>query len=314
MESPITFKPLAMKRVWGGRRLESLSGKMLPEGVPVGESWEVVDREDAQSVVDSGPWKGESLHQLWLERRREVFGEAYLASGAPRFPLLVKLLDAADTLSVQVHPPASKAAALGGEPKTEVWYFLESDPGALVYAGLKKGVTRSGFEEQLKVGGVEEMLHAIPVRTGESIFIPSGRVHAIGGGNLIVEIQQNSDTTYRVYDWGRVGLDGVPRALHVRESMESIDFDDFEPSVCGVDAAVVADCPQFRVEKSTVGSRVDIRPAGRFALCVSIDKPVCCSGRDFEKGVFFLVPADGTGLDVAAADGEATILVCTLPA
>jgi mannose-6-phosphate isomerase len=313
MKSPITFKPNAMEGVWGGLAFESLPGKELPAGVPVGELWEVVDREDAQSVVDSGPCKGDSLHCLWRERREEVFGAAYLASSAPRFPLLVKLLDARDTLSVQVHPPASKAAALGGEPKTEVWYFLESHPGALVYAGLKKGVTRAGFEERLAMGGVEETLHSIPVRTGESIFIPSGRLHAIGGGNLIVEIQQNSDTTYRVYDWGRVGLDGAPRALHVGESMESIDFDDFEPGVSGVDSPLVADCPLFRVEKRKVGSGEDIRPAGRFALCVSVDRAVYCGGKEFQKGGFFLVPASGQGLEVGAADGEATILVCTLP-
>lgn len=302
-----------MERVWGGRRFESLCGKELPAGVPVGELWEVVDREDAQSFVDSGPCEGESLHHLWSERRREVFGAAYLSSNAPRFPLLVKLLDAADTLSVQVHPPASKASSLGGEPKTEVWYFLDSQPEALVYAGLKRGVTRSGFEERLAQGGVEETLHSIPVRTGESIFIPSGRLHAIGGGNLIVEIQQNSDTTYRVYDWGRLGLDGVPRALHVRESMESIDFNDFEPASTGADSPTVADCPLFRLEKRTVGTGDDVRPEGRFALCVSVDKKVRCGGREFHKGSFFLIPADGTGLDVAAVDGEATILVCTLP-
>lgn len=313
MDAPITFKPLAMERVWGGRAFESLPGKELPAGVPVGELWELVDRKDVQSEVDSGPWAGETLHRLWRERRGEVFGVDYLASDAPRFPLLVKLLDARDTLSVQVHPPASKAAALGGEPKTEVWYFLESLPGAVVYAGLKKGVTRAGFEERMAGGGVEEVLHSIPVQTGESIFIPSGRLHAIGGGNLIVEIQQNSDTTYRVYDWGRVGLDGAPRTLHVGESMESIDFEDFEPGVSGADSAIIADCPLFHVEKRKVGSGDEVRPAGRFALCVSTDKPVRCGGQEFQKGVFFLIPASGRGLEVGAVDGEATILVCTLP-
>lgn len=302
-----------MERVWGGRRFESLPGKKLPAGVPVGELWEVVDREEAQSVVDSGPLEGTALHALWTERREEVFGADYLAMGAPRFPLLVKLLDAAEKLSVQVHPPTSKAAALGGEPKTEVWYFLGSLPGAVVYAGLKNGVTREEFAERLAGGGVEETLHAIPVHTGESIFIPSGRLHAIGGGNLIVEIQQNSDTTYRVYDWGRMGLDGSPRALHVRESMESIDFEDFEPGVCGADAAVVADCPLFHVEKRNVTAGVDVRPEGRFALCVSTDGAVRCGGREFQRGGFFLVPACGDGLEVEAADGVATILVCTLP-
>ncbi len=313
MNEPITFKPLAMERVWGGRRFESLSGKELPAGVPVGEMWEVVDREDAQSVVDGGPCVGETLHDLWIGRREEVFGKDYLVSAAPRFPMLIKLLDAADKLSVQVHPPAAKAAGLGGEPKTEVWYFLESLPGALVYAGLKNGVTRAEFEERLSKGGVEQTLHDIPVQTGESIFIPSGRLHAIGGGNLIVEIQQNSDTTYRVYDWDRVGLDGVPRALHVRESMESIDFEDFEPRVAPAAARLVADCPFFRVEKQTVTQSEDVRLPGRFALCVAIDGEVRCGGRTFQRGGFFLIPASGRGLEVEPVGASATILVCTLP-
>lgn len=313
MNAPITFKPLAMERVWGGRCFESLPGKQLPAGVPVGELWEVVDREEAQSVVDSGPMEGVALHRLWTERREDVFGVDYLAMDAPRFPLLVKLLDAAEKLSLQVHPPASKASALGGEPKTEVWYFLESLPGAVVYAGLKNGVTREEFAERLEGGRVEETLHVIPTHTGESIFIPSGRLHAIGAGNLIVEIQQNSDTTYRVYDWGRLGLDGMPRELHVRESMESIDFEDFEPGVCGADAAVVADCPLFHVEKRKVENAVDVRPEGRFALCVSTDGSVRCGGREFQRGGFFLVPASGEGLEIEAVEGMATILVCTLP-
>lgn len=313
MNSPITFKPLAMERVWGGRRFETLEGKVLPPDVPVGELWEVVDREEAQSVVDCGPFEGQTLQTLWSNHRAEIFGTDYLSMDAKRFPLLVKLLDAADKLSVQVHPPASKAAALGGEPKTEVWYFLESQPGAVVYAGLKNGVTRDEFEKRLDGGGVEETLHSIPVHTGESIFIPSGRLHAIGGGNLIAEIQQNSDTTYRVYDWGRTGLDGIPRTLHVRESMESIDFEDFEPCVSSVAVPVVADCPLFRVEKRAVTSGVDVRPAGRFALCVSTDGPVMCGGREFKRGGFFLVPAHGDGLQIEALEGEATILVCTLP-
>ena len=314
MNSVITFNPLAMERVWGGRRFESLPGKKLPAGVPVGELWEVVDREDAQSVVDSGIFEGETLHGLWQKHRNEIFGEDYLASPAFRFPLLIKLLDAADKLSVQVHPPADKAVAMGGEPKTEVWYFLESLPEALVYAGLKKGVTQAEFEQRLATGGVEDTLHAIPVHTGESIFIPSGRLHAIGGGNLIVEIQQNSDTTYRVYDWGRLGLDGAPRTVHVRESMESIDFNDFEPGVSGADSLMVADCPLFKVQKCALSHSQDVRPKGRFALCVSTGGAVRCGGRVFQKGGFFLIPASGERLEVAPVDEESTILVCTLPA
>jgi mannose-6-phosphate isomerase len=311
---PIIFRPIPMERVWGGRHLETLHGKMLPPGVPVGELWEVVDRADAQSIVATGALEGVSLHELWASHRVDIFGKDYVTSHAVRFPLLVKLLDATDKLSVQVHPPQGKAVELGGEPKTETWYFLECLPEASIYAGLKRGVTRPEFEALLESGGVEGALHEIPVATGESIFIPSGRLHAIGAGNVIIEIQQNSDTTYRVFDWNRQGLDGKPRDLHIRESMASIDFEDFEPEVARASEPVVADCEFFRVEKVLLDASREVRPAGRFALCVSTDFEVGCGSHVFARGQFFLIPAGAEGLQVRPADRPATVLVCTLPA
>jgi mannose-6-phosphate isomerase len=313
MNEPIVFEPIAMERVWGGHRFESLLGKAVPTGTPVGELWEVVDREDAQSVVHCGPMRGASLHELWSDARAEVFGDEYLADPSLRFPLLVKLLDARERLSVQVHPPLHMAAALGGEPKTEVWYFLDALPGARIYAGLKAGVTRGGFEKALREGGVESTLHEIRVRTGESIFIPSGRLHAIGEGNLIVEVQQNSDTTYRVFDWNRVGLDGRPRALHIGESLASIDFEDFEPRVSGADETHIADCPFFHVQKVSLGLARDVRPRGCFALVSVVSGRVICGAQAFERGGFFLVPAGGGGLEVTPASDGAEILTITLP-
>jgi mannose-6-phosphate isomerase len=161
---------------------------------------------------------------------REVLGSAAAATDH-RFPLLCKILDARDRLSLQVHPPVAAARELGGEPKTEMWYIAEAGPGAELYVGLKHGITRSQFEERLRGGSVEECFHRIPVHQGDTMFLPSGRVHAIGAGLVIFEIQQNSDTTYRVFDWNRVGLDGQPRALHVPQSLASIDFDDVEPAL-----------------------------------------------------------------------------------
>lgn len=313
ISQPIVFEPLPMERVWGGRRLESLYGKALPHGAPIGESWEVVDREDAQSVVHTGPLRGTTLNQLWTSHREEVFGKPYASHPAPRFPMLIKLLDARDRLSVQVHPPAAIAPSLGGEPKTEMWYFADTQPGASIYAGLKKGVTRDLFEKLLHLGRVEEALHVVPVENGQSIFIPSGRLHAIGEGNVIVEVQQNSDTTYRVFDWNRTGLDGQPRKLHLDESMVSTDFADFEPDVCRKDQGVIAECPYFAVEKVLLESPVPAINDGRFAIYNVLTGSVNCAGASFKPGDFFLVPASLDGTTVEPTSEHTTLLRSTLP-
>ncbi len=302
-----------MERVWGGRRFESVLQKPLPTGAVIGELWEIVDREDAQSTVHEGPLRGKTLNELWTGDREEIFGTAYANHASPRFPILVKLLDARERLSVQVHPPQHLAASLGGEPKTEVWYFLDALPGARIYAGLKAGVTRDAFESALRHGGVEETLHEIPVTTGESIFIPSGRLHAIGEGNLIVEVQQNSDTTYRVFDWNRMGLDGKPRDLHIEESLASIDFNDFEPPVASASVKSVASCPFFQVQRITLDARQEVRTPGRFALVSVTSGKVACGGHSFTKGRFFIVTASGNDLDLVPVGGPAEILLTTLP-
>jgi len=226
---PLTFRPIFKERIWGGRALERLYKKHLPPNIPIGESWEISDRPGDASVIANGPLAGKDLHWLMENHQRELLGDAKAASG--RFPLLIKILDAQEKLSLQVHPPAQKAAELKGEPKTEAWYIADAAPGAELYVGLKRGVTRAEFEQKIKTGAVAECFHRVPVRAGDTMFLPSGRVHAIGAGLVIFEIQQNSDTTYRVFDWNRVGLDKKPRELHVAESLASIDFSDFEPAL-----------------------------------------------------------------------------------
>ena len=226
---PFTFQPIFKERVWGGRNLERLYAKQLPAGKPIGESWEISDRPDDASMITNGPLAGRDLRWLMGNHAAELLGEACALKG--RFPLLIKLLDAQEKLSLQVHPPAHLAAALGGEPKTELWHIAEAAPSAELFVGLKHGVTHAEFELKLRDGSVADCFHRIPVRAGDTMFLPSGRVHAIGAGLVIFEIQQNSDTTYRVFDWNRLGLDGQPRELHVPESLASIDFGDFEPSV-----------------------------------------------------------------------------------
>lgn len=239
---PLTFQPIFKERVWGGRTLETLYGKALPPGRPIGESWEISDRPGDASVIANGPLAGKDLRWLMEQHPRELLGKVNPQNG--RFPLLVKLLDARDKLSLQVHPPAAVAARLGGEPKTEMWYIAQAEPGAELYVGLKRGVTRSDFEKKIQSGDVAGCFHRLPVKAGDAMFLPSGRVHAIGAGLVIFEIQQNSDTTYRVFDWNRVGLDGKSRELHLAQSLASIDFNDFEPAL--VDAAA-SSAGRFRI-------------------------------------------------------------------
>ncbi len=220
---PVRFQPILKERVWGGRRLQQLYAKQLPSTVPIGESWEISD------VIKNGSFAGRDLHWLVETGGSDLLGSAQLLNG--RFPLLIKILDATEKLSLQVHPPAACAAALGGEPKTELWYIAEAKPGAELYVGLRHGCSRAEFTRKLKDGTVADCFHRVAVQAGDTMFLPSGRVHALGAGMVIFEIQQNSDTTYRVFDWNRLGLDGKPRDLHVRQSLESIDFDDHEPAL-----------------------------------------------------------------------------------
>lgn len=245
----LIFDPIYQERVWGGRGLATKLGRSITGDAPIGESWELVDREDEQSVVAAGRHAGRSLREMIESMPEWVMGPDWPKE--KRFPLLVKWLDCQQRLSLQVHPPADVAPELGGEPKTENWFIADAEDGAGLIAGLKKGVSREQFEAALRNNSLEGCVHRFEVQSGESIFVPSGRIHAIDGGNLILEIQQNSDTTYRVYDWGRVGLDGKARQLHIEESLKSIDFDDFEPSSIkpGHGLQLLAECDEFRLRK-----------------------------------------------------------------
>ena len=292
-----------MERVWGGRSLETVFGRTLPDAVtPFGEAWEIVDREAEQSVVKGGPLAGKSLHELWTHHREEIFGTDLPSS--ERFPILIKILDARDDLSIQVHPPVAKAHELGGEPKTEMWFIADAEPGAKLYVGLKKGVSRSDFEQAIIEGTVEACVHAILPRSGESIFIPSGRLHAIGAGLLIHEIQQNSDTTYRVFDWNRVGLDGKPRALHVPESLASIDFEDFEPTMDVPQGDLLAECEYFKTSRRTLeaGESISNPQPDRFSILGVVEGSLTSvDGTKFSKGEFLLLPRGEETLTAAQA-------------
>jgi mannose-6-phosphate isomerase len=299
---PFTFRPIFKQRVWGGRELERLYHKSLPIGVPIGESWEISDRPGDASVIANGPFGGKDLRWLMENHAASLLGKASPQNG--RFPLLIKILDAQDRLSLQVHPPAVKAAELGGEPKTEIWYVAEAAPGAELYVGLKHGVTRAEFEQRVTAGTIAECLHRVSVRSGDAMFLPSGRVHALGAGLIIFEIQQNSDTTYRVFDWNRLGLDGRPRELHIPQSLASINFNDYEPSLvpraftrngaCEV-RPLAQDAP-FTVEaqKASAGASAPLRPNKMQIIALLGGRVQVCDGVGtlaLAAGEFCLVPA-----------------------
>jgi mannose-6-phosphate isomerase len=299
---PLTFKPILKERVWGGRKLQRLYGKPLPDAAPIGESWEISDRPDDVSVIANGPLAGRDLHWLMENHATELLGEKHRATS--RFPLLIKILDAHEKLSLQVHPPPDKAAQLGGEPKTELWYVADAVPGAEIFVGLKKGVTRTEFEKKIADGTVADCFHRVVVEKGDVMFLPSGRVHALGAGLVIFEIQQNSDTTYRVFDWNRKGLDGKPRELHIPQSLASINFNDFEPRLIQskysrnpvLKVRYLVDDPLFRVDACMVkrGGRFHLRSDGVQVLAVlngqlSVGKDE--TGVQLAPGQFVLLPA-----------------------
>ena len=312
LSTPIVFEPLFMERVWGGRRLETSFGKRLPVGMRIGESWEIVDRPEAQSVVHEGPLRGATLHDLWTCHREEIFGHDLPKTG--RFPLLCKMLDAQDRLSIQVHPPVAVAARLHGEPKEEMWYVMEATLNSELYLGFKPGVTRESFEQALRECHVTDQVHQVFAKKGDAILLPSGRIHAIGAGNVMVEVQQNSDTTYRVFDWNRQGLDGRPRDLHVEESLASINFNDVEPSIAAAPGeGPLVECEHFRVERWQLDAPRACATSDRFAIFTVVEGAVDCGDRAFKSGSFFLAPPALAQLELRPVDGHATVLRTTIP-
>lgn len=245
------FEPIYKERVWGGTKIRDLFGRETPEGSLIGESWEIVDRKDDNSVLANTSHRGLTLAALLKSDGKSVMGPNW-KPGRP-FPLLVKWLDCSKRLSLQVHPPGKIAKKLSGEPKTENWYVAEASSDAGLFIGLKKGTSPDDFGQAVEEKTVEALCHRVQSKKGDSILVESGRLHAIDAGNLILEIQQNSDTTYRVYDWGRLGLDGQPRSLHIEESMQCIDFNDFEPKPMTTmnekGMEVISDSDHFRIKK-----------------------------------------------------------------
>jgi len=266
---PLKFKPVFQKRLWGGQRLRAVLNRPLPQDLqrtPIGESWELADlppgtvKADSagaapdgslSSLIANGPLAGNSLHEVWLQFNQK----SKMGGGENRksfFPLLIKFLDAAQDLSVQVHPDEAYARTHPGAAlKSEAWYILHADPGAKIYKGVKPGVTQGQFRAALAAGQVEPLLNAIPVRTGDCHYLPSGTVHALGAGLLVAEVQTPSDTTFRVFDWNRLTADGKPRTLHVEEALACIRFGPTpdHPLTNTPGATRLAQCEHFTIDR-----------------------------------------------------------------
>lgn len=217
----LQFRPIFKRYRWGGRRLATVLNKPIGEDT-CAESWEVVDHGDDQSIVIDGPHAGRALHELVMEDAASLVGR-----DASQFPLLVKFLDAADRLSVQVHPDDRRARQFDPTEngKTEAWFIIEADPGSCLFVGLREGVDEPTLRRAVAEQRVEDCLHRVPVKAGDCVLVPAGTVHAIGEGILLAEVQQSSDLTFRLYDWGRLDRNGKPRPLHIEESFACIDFD-----------------------------------------------------------------------------------------
>jgi len=244
---PLKFKPIFKQRIWGGQKLRQVLNKDIPPFEKIGESWELADLPGDKSVIANGELAGQTLSSAIKKYPKEITGDKNFKGP---FPLLIKFLDAEDILSVQVHPDRQTCRHLGeGEPKTECWYIISAAPGAAIYKGLKKDVTKQQFAKAIKNGTVAELLAKVPVEAGQCHFLPAGTAHSIGAGLLIAEIQTPSDTTYRVFDFNRVDETGKPRPLHIEQALESIHFD-----MAGVELPVTTvgrliDCEFFKVDK-----------------------------------------------------------------
>jgi mannose-6-phosphate isomerase len=308
--TPLTFEPIFQERMWGNRRLESVFHKKLPPQKRIGESWEIVDRPEAQSVVANGPLRGRTLHELWKRHREEIFGEV---ADTPRFPLFIKVIDAQEKLSLQVHPAEDVASRLGGEPKSEFWYVAGAEETEL-FLGFRKPITRKEFEEAVRDGAVLDYVHKIAVHAGDAVFLPAGRVHAAGAGNLLVEIQQNSDTTYRVFDWNRTDpTTGKQRELHVQRAIQCIDFEDVQPKLIEARGELLVSHSLFEIQKWTLDGRREVAPLGQFAIICCLTRSLSCASVELAPGQIFLVPAQLKDRAVRPATDNVSLLRVTIP-
>ena len=281
--------PVLLARPWGGSRLRQLYGKECQTNERIGESWEVADRPVGQSTVAAGPLRGVQIGKLWSEHRY-LFGARGVFSDAYRLPLFVKLLDASESLSVQVHPSSALAKRFSGEPKSETWLVLDATPDACVYAGLRDDVNREQLVETVLMGkDIVPLLRRIEVNAGDIIHVPAGRVHALGAGCLALEVAQSSETTYRIFDWNR-GQRKQLRPLHVHEALASIDSEDSgNPLVGNIDGKIEWFTRWYKIRCLTLNDATQLQEEEECAFVTPISGKLEIGGYVLEPGSFALV-------------------------
>ncbi|MCC6613135.1 MAG: class I mannose-6-phosphate isomerase [Anaerolineae bacterium] len=317
---PMLITPQLKTRPWGGRELATEFGKVLPDDQPYGETWELHDT----CTVANGPLAGRTIADVMAE-----YGAALVGAGndlSKGFPLLVKLLDAHQWLSIQDHPNDEQALELENEPrgKNEAWYFLRAKPGAKLVLGVKPGATRDALAEAIRENRLEAMVAFAEVQEDDSVFMAAGTIHALGPGIIMYEIQQSSDTTYRLYDWGRVGLDGKPRALHIEKGLQVADLG-APPEIrhtgdIGGQRLLIFESPYFITERydlnESEGSMVHLDTHGAFHSLTCIDGSARvesdAGNLDFSLGQTALIPAD-LGAYRLTTDEGARILLSKQP-
>jgi len=334
LDSPIVFEPILKRILWGGRHLKSFLGKKIGPESDYAESWELADHAQGRSVAIWPPrLAGTALADLVRHVPRELLGDALTETESGQFPLLIKFLDAQQVLSLQVHPDDDLARKLVNDNgKNEAWYVLHVEPGSRIYAGLVPGTTREAFAEAMKTGQVEPLVHSFVPRPGDFILIPAGTVHAIGAGVLLAEIQQMSDATFRVDDWGRLGPDGKPRKLHPEEALAATDFArgpvgavvpvPIETSVADVVHENLVTTKHFVVDRWKTARPVELGdPEGRhFTILIvvggraRIDSGAKTGILELCRGMTVLLPAAAKSFEVRPVEGEALeVLACTVP-
>jgi len=318
---PLRFQPLFKQYLWGGRRLGTVLNKPIGDGPTYAESWEIVDHGDDQSVVADGKLAGLTLHEVAQQYGDELYGCHHPQK---QFPLLFKYLDAKRTLSVQVHPNDQQGALLDPPDlgKTEAWVVLAAEPGSLIYAGMKPGVDRDTLAKAIEDGTSDQCLHAFEPKIGDCVFIEAGTVHALGEGLMIAEIQQASNTTFRLFDWNRTDADGNTRPLHIEESLATIDFArgavhaQTPQSTAEEGVTRLVQCDKFVLDRVRRSDELTVDLAKRFHLLSVIEGSLMLASADEQMtittGETILVPACCEQIALAP-QGECTWLDMYLP-